>query len=167
MTLRRRALLLVAIACLTTVGIAACGGTSKGPGPRHFKTPQFLLHAGLGFGAFHSLIWAPAHDGRFANSSSAVSEAADAATFAGSQLKRAASYARRNAVERPLSAALTVVAYKIQALRATILGPTSSLAAIDAINESLSRINRVASAGGHRIRDASLAQIAAAGGPHT
>jgi hypothetical protein len=82
-------------------------------------------------------------------------------------LKQAASYARRNAVERPLSAALTVVAYKIQALRATILGPTSSLAAIDANNESLSRINRVASAGGHRIRDASLAQIAAAGGPHT
>jgi hypothetical protein len=167
MTLRRRALLLVAISCLTAVGITACGGTSKPPPPKHFKTPKFLLHAGLGFGAFHTFIWAPAHAGKFATSPSAVSDAADAATFAANQLKQAAGYARRNPAERSLFAALTVVADKVGALRAAIVGPSSSLAAIEAVNQSLNRINQAASAGGHHINDASPAQIAAAGGPRT
>ncbi len=165
MTLRRRALLLVAISCLAAVGITACGGSGKPPSPKHFRTPKFLLHAGLGFGAFHTFIWAPAHDGKFATSPSAVSEAAAAATFAASQLKQAAGYARRNPAERSLFPALTVVADKVEALRATIVGPTSSLAAIEAVNQSLGRINQAATAGGHHISDASAAQIAAAGGP--
>lgn len=166
MILRRRALRFVAISCLAAVGITACGGSGKPPPPKHFKTPKFQLHASLGFGAFHNFIWTPAHDGRFATSPTAVSEAATAATFAGSQLKQAAGYARRNPAERSLFAALTIVADKLEALRATIVGPASSLAAIDAVNLSLGRLNKLAKAGGHHITDASPDQIAAAGGPH-
>ena len=163
MALRRSLLLLVA--CLVIGGIAACGGSSKPPRPKHFKTPRFLLHAGLAFGAYHTFIFKPARAGQFSASASALKNAADATTFVSNELKLAARYAQRNPVEQALFPALTVMADKISALRAKILGPTSSLAEIEGINTGLGRINASAATGGHPIADASTAQIAAAGGP--
>ncbi len=165
MALRR--LLLLLVTCVIVVGIAACGGTSKPPRPKHFKTPKFLLHASLAFGAYHTFILTPARAGQFSASASALKNAADAATFVSNELKLAARYAQRNAVEQALFPALTVMADKISALRAKILGPTSSLADIEGINTGLGRINASATAGGHHIADATTAQIAAAGGPRT
>jgi hypothetical protein len=68
-------------------------------------------------------------------------------------------------VERSLFPALVVLADKMMALSGVIRGPTSSLAQINAANQSLARINAAATAGGHHIPDATTAQIAAAGGP--
>jgi hypothetical protein len=160
-------MLLTAVACAAALGIAACGGAAKSTS-RHkpFKTPNFLLHASLAFGAFHRFTLSPARSGAFSTSSSAVTEAADAAVFASNQLKLAAKYAQRNPVERSLFPALVVLADKMMALSGVIRGPTSSLAQINAANEGLARINAAATAGGHHIADATAAQIAAAGGPH-
>jgi hypothetical protein len=159
--------LLTAVACAVALGIAACGGGGK-PTSRHkpFKTPNFVLHASLAFGAFHRFTLSPARSGAFSTSSSAVTKAADAAVFASSQLKLAAKYAQSNPAERSLFAALVVLASKMTALSGVIRGPTSSLAQINAANESLARVNAAAAAGGHHIPDATAAQIAAAGGPH-
>jgi hypothetical protein len=167
MTSRRSVLLLTAVVCAAALGIAACGGGGKSAS-RHkpFKTPNFLLHASLAFGAFHRFVLRPARSGAFSTSSSAVTEAADAAVFASNQLKLASQYAQRNPVERSLFAALVVLADKLKALSGVIRGPTSSLAQINAANESLGRVNAAAAAGGHHIPDATTAQIAAAGGPH-
>jgi hypothetical protein len=167
MTVRRSMLPLIAAACVATFGIAACGGGGKSTS-RHkpFKTPKFLLHASLAYGAFHQFILNPAHSGDFSSSSSAVTKAADAAVFASNQLKLAAQYAQRDPLERSLFAAMVVLADKLKALSGIIRGPTSSLAQINAANDSLGRVNAAASVVGHHIPDATTAQIAAAGGPH-
>jgi hypothetical protein len=86
--------------------------------------------------------------------------------FASNELKVASRYAKANPAGRALFPALVVLADKMKALRATILGPSASLPQIDAINDSLNRINSAATAAGHHIPDATPAQIAAAGGPH-
>jgi hypothetical protein len=166
--MRRTTLLALAATCVAAFGIAACGGSAK-PATQHrtFKTPRFLLDASLAFGAFHRFVLTPSHSGAFSSSSSAVSNAAHAAVFASNELQLASSYAKKNPTERALFPALVVLADKMKGLSATILGPTSSLPEIDAINESLNRVNTAARAGGHRIPDATPAQIAAAGGPHT
>jgi hypothetical protein len=165
--MRRTALFRFTVTCTAALGVAACGGTSNHPSHHPaFKTPNFMRHASLAFGAFHHFVSTPAHSGAFRNSSSAVHSAADAAVFASNELKVASRYAKENPAERALFPALVVLADKMKALRATILGPSASLPQIDAINDSLNRVNAAAAAGGHHIPDATPAQIAAAGGPH-
>jgi hypothetical protein len=165
--MRRFTLLVIAVSAVTAVAVAACGGGAKHPTQhKPFKTPRFLQHASLSFGAFHRFVWTPAHVGVFSSSSSAVKTAARAAVFASDQLKQASVYAKQNQGERALFPALVVLADKMKSLSATILGPSSSLPEINAINESLKRLNAAATARGHHIPDASAAHIAAAGGPH-
>lgn len=165
--MRRVMPLLIPLLCVVALGVAACG-VSRKTATHHqaFKTPNFLLHASLAFGAFHEFVFTPAHSGAFSSSSSAVKNAAHAAAFASNQLKVASGYAKKNPTERALFPALVVLADKMKTLGAVILGPTASLPQIEAIAESLSRVNAAASAGGHHIPDATPAQIAAAGGPH-
>ena len=161
----RRCTLLVIAA--TAVGVAACGGGAKhSTQHKPFKTPKFLQHASLAFGAFHRLVATPAHSGVFSSSSSAVKIAARAAVFASGQLKQASVYAKQNQAERALFPALVVLADKMKSLSATILGPSPSLPEINAIDKSLNRLDAAAAARGHHIPDASAARIAAAGGPH-
>jgi hypothetical protein len=164
--MRRCTLLVIAVTAVTALAVAACGGGAQ-HSTQHTpsKTPKFLRHASLSFGAFHRFVWAPAHSGVFSSSSSAAKTAARAAVFASGQLKQASVYAKQNQAERALFPALVVLAGKMNSLSATILGPSSSLPEINAINESLKRLNAAASARGHHIPDASAAQIAAAGGP--
>jgi hypothetical protein len=165
--MRRCTLLAISVTAVTAIGVAACGGGTKPPTHhKPFKTPKFLQHASLAFGAFHRFVGTPAHSGVFSSSSSAVRTAARAAMFASGQLKQASVYAKQNQAERALFPALVVLADKMKSLSATILGPSSSLPEINAINESLNRLDAAASARGHHIPDASAAQIAAAGGPH-
>jgi hypothetical protein len=165
--MRRLALVPFIVTCTTALGVTACGSANKHPSHHQaFRTPNFMRHASLAFGAFHHFVSTPAHSGAFRNSSAAVHNAANAAVFASNQLTVASRYAKENSAERALFPALVVLADKLKALRATILGPTASLPQIDAINESLNRVNAAATAGGHHIPDATAAQIAAAGGPH-
>jgi hypothetical protein len=166
--MRRVTLVLISLFCAAVLGLAACGGNDKRvPHHQTFKTPTFIRHASLAFGAFHRFVFAPAHSGAFSSSTTAVKNAAHAAAFASNQLRLASGYAKKNPAEAALFPSLVVLADKMNGLSAVILGPTASLPQIQSIDQSLSRLNAAATAGGHHIPDATAAQIAAAGGPHT
>ncbi|MBV9167440.1 MAG: hypothetical protein JO342_14990 [Solirubrobacterales bacterium] len=165
----RRPFLTIAVALVSVVALAAAGcgvGTQHtSTAGKHAKRPVVLRQASLAVGAYHRFIWIPARAGKlFGPVSPAVSQGAAAAQFAYRELKLAARNAEHNKRLWSLFAAMEVTADKLKALGAA-LSDHPSLAEIESVNGVLNRIAATAKQDGHRIIDATPAQIAAAGGP--
>jgi hypothetical protein len=124
-----------------------------------------LRHASLAVGAFHRFIVIPARAGELSDPvSQAARHGAAAALFAYRQLKIAAHNAQHGKGLKTLFAPLEVTADKLKALASALLrGPSG--AEIRSIHGIMRRLSTIARASGHRIVDATPAQIAAAGGP--
>jgi hypothetical protein len=153
------------VVCALALAAPGCGGQTHHAAAKHKPKHTILVHASLGYGAFHRFVWIPAHGGQLADpASQAVSRGAEAARFAATELKTAARHLRQTKRLEVLFAPLEVTAEKIAALAAT-LSHHASLTQIKEINGILGKIAATAKANGHRIVDASAARIAAAGGP--
>ncbi len=165
--LTRRSPLLIALACVIALLVAGCGGGTHATSHQHGHKREVLVHASLGFGAFRRFIAAPARAGQLSDPLSLASKnASSAAVFADKELRLAAHDVQRDKRLRVLFAPLELTADKIKSL-APMLSRPGSLAQVEAISGILSRLSAVAKDDGARIKDASFARIAAAGGPRT
>jgi hypothetical protein len=162
----RRPTLVAALVCALALLAASCGGAGH-TAHKHRHKRQVLVHASLGFGAFRRFISVPAHAGQLSDPLSVASKNASAAAgFAYRELRIAAQHVERSKRLRVLFAPLELTADKIKAL-APVLSQSNSLAQVEAISGILGRIATIAKDDGARIKYASLATIAAAGGPRT
>ena len=154
----------VILTCALALALAGCGGKQSGS-HQHRHKHVVLVHASLGFGAFQRFIWLPAQAGKLSDSlSPAVKDGSTAATFAYRQLSLAAHQVQRSKRLAALFAPLEVTADKLKALAPALSRP-GSLTQIKAIHGTLTRLAATAKHNGARIVYASLAKIAAAGGP--
>lgn len=153
--------------CAVAVATAGCGVGMQhtSTGAKHAKTHLVLRHASLAVGAYHRFIWIPARAGKLSDPlSQVVRQSAAAALFAYRQLKLAARNAQHSKRLQTLFAAMEVTADKLKDLGVTF-SDHPSLAEIESVNGILNRIAAMAKRDGHRIVDATSAQIADAGGP--
>lgn len=162
---QRPYILIAATTCAIAVGAGGCGGGTHHDASDHRAKQTVMRQASLGFGAFHRYIWVPARAGRLSHPRSpAVIRATAAARFAANQLRGAARHVKGSKQLRVLFAPLELTADKISALHRA-LSRHPSVGQVEEINKILRRLATTAKDNGARIRDASAAEIAAAGGP--
>jgi hypothetical protein len=164
--LRRSAVLIAVVGCLAAVAVAGCGSknrssvsnaaaaTAPAGTTTHFAKTKFVLHAGLGFGAFHHYIYEPFRAGDFKHPFShklVIVEASLAAGFVYHELKLAATDVRSSKVLSTLFAPLTIVADKTRGLVSEVRGGNTSQ--VDSVNSSLASIKSTAASNGQSITD--------------
>lgn len=163
--LTRRPNPLAALVCAAALLAAGCGGGAHSDAHKHPHKREVLVHASLGFGAFRRFISVPADAGQLSDPLSSASKNAHAvAGFAYRELRLAAQHVQHSKRLRVLFAPLELTADKIKALAPTLSQPRA-LAQIRSIAGILTRLATIAEDNGARIKYASLARIAAAGGP--
>lgn len=159
--------LLIALVGAIALFAVGCGGGTHTNTHQHRHKREVLVHASLGFGAFRRFIASPVRAGQLSDPLSLPSKnATSAAAFADKELRLAAHDVQYSKRLRVLFAPLELTADKIKALAPALSRP-NSLAQVETISGILSRLATVAEANGARIKYASLAGIAAAGGPRT
>jgi len=184
--MRRFILVAAAVCCIGGLGLAGCGSstsssasvassassapstTSTASGTKSLATAKFLLHAGLGFGAFHRWIYSPIKAGALKNPGShklALVKAGVAALFVYHEMKQAAENAKSSKLLRPLVAPLTAAGDKLNSLKTSITNGSVSASDIDGINSQLQQIKSTAAANGQTIKESvpSSTQLATGG----
>lgn len=152
--LRRSAVLLAVVGCLSALVVAGCGssssssstaavsqsstpaGTTTSAGTTHLATTKFVLHFGLAAGAFHRYIYKPFKAGAFGKPLShklALLKGAAAALFAYHELKLAVTDAQSSKILHPLVAPLTLLGSKLAAMKTKLLGGGYNPADINAV----------------------------------
>jgi hypothetical protein len=174
--LRRSALLLAVIGCVTASGIAGCGSTKENSSSiaraatattaTHLAKTKFVLHAALAFGAFHHFIYDPATAGDFKHPFShklTIVKAGLATVFVYHELKLTATDVKSSKILSTLFSPLIIVADKVKGLDSQIKSGNASQ--IDGVNSSLASIKSTAASNGQGFSDQvpSAAQLAAGG----
>lgn len=159
--------LAVAVSLALALSTAAVAGASQ-PAPHSrppvaqaaglfsstIKTAEFLVHAGLAFGAFHHFIYEPFEAGDFKHPSehkATVVTAALAAVFVYHEVKEAASDAQGSKALKTLFAPVTVLAAKFGSLGSALKSGNAS--SISGIESSVGSIESSASKDGHSIKE--------------
>lgn len=162
--LRRTAALTMVLACLAAAGVAGCGSSKSSSSPSVASTTRttrlaktkFVLHAALGFGAFHHYIYEPARAGDLTHPLShklTVAKAGLAALFTYHELKLAAQDVRSSALLSKLFAPISIAATKIKNLGSSIKGGHASASNVEGINSSLTSIKSTAASNGQGFSD--------------
>lgn len=176
--MRRFTLLIALVGCIAALGIAGCGSSSSSSsssassaassttGTKKLATTKFVLHAGLGFGAFHRWIYKPVKAGDLKHPFShkvTLVKAGLAALFVYHELKLAAANAQSSKILRPLVAPLTAAADKLKSLKSSLTNGSVNPSDIDSVNSQLGSINSTASTNGQSITESipSLSQLTA------
>jgi hypothetical protein len=164
--LRRSAVLLAVVGCITAFGAAGCGNKSSSTSSSgstvaststtHFAKTKFVFHAGLAFGAFHHFIYNPYKAGDFRHPLShklAAVKGALAAAFVYHELKLAANDVKSSKLLSKLFAPITIVAAKIRGLGNPIKSSQDPGSEINSANSSLASIKSTAASNGQPITD--------------
>ncbi len=163
--LRRSALLLLVVACMSALVASGCGSSKSTSTPAaaqtatattHLAKTKFVLHFGLAAGAFHRYIYKPFKAGAFSKPLShklALVKASAAALFTYHELKLAATDAKSSKVLRTLFSPITLLAAKFASLRTDFLHGKYDPAAINAAQASGGSIASSANAKGYPTSD--------------
>jgi len=186
-SMRSFSLVLIVAACLAAGGLAGCGsssssssasssGASSSSGAAtstssgiHLAKTKFLLHAGLGFGAFHRYIYKPFKAGDFSHPLShklTLVKAGLAALYVKREIRLAAQDVHASPTLSKLFSPLTAVADQIGALTGKIKRGNVSSSDIDGTQSRLQSIRSTAASKGQMIQDKAPApaQLAGAAG---
>jgi hypothetical protein len=171
--MRRLSLLIVLLGCLAALGVAGCGSSSSSSsvssavsssagtgtsttGTSHVATAKFVLHAGLGFGAFHRYIYKPVKAGVLKNPLShkaALVKAGLAAAFVYHELKLAAGDAKSSKLLNPVAVKIAAAAAAVKSLANPLRKGDANPSEIDNLNGELSQIKATAASNGSSISD--------------
>jgi hypothetical protein len=176
---RRFTLLLALGCCVAVLGVTGCGSSSSSSsalspsvstaststGATHLAKTKFLIHAGLGFGAFHRWIYRPVKAGYLKHPFShklALIKAGLASLFVYHELKLAAQDVRSSKLLSALFSPLTAAADKVKSLKSSLTGGTTNGSDVEGLNSQLGQIANTAAAHGQSITESvpSASQLA-------
>ena len=154
---RAVALLAAAFAAAALVGPLASVAPRAAAAPAScaFAKTRFLLHAGLGFGAYRRYVSRPAQTGAFAgpHKLKAFAKAAAATVFAAHELHVAYTYAECSRILRPLATPLGRLVTSLVVLAAALHRDRADRAAVSADDAAVNGIERSSSSAGAAIHE--------------